>query len=210
MYYEQQENMLYSKCTQNFFSGGGHSPQSSLTIVRYISVDPSNSPRQMLFLPQEKYFAVVWCATIQTSGHYKMGVILHKTRKTNPNQKYMKGFIGNTWSNKTEIHKLIFNKTSGFDLSLLECYWLYSRGASVVYLTCIMSTWQAHLYSKVSWAQRVNRHLHSQGVETDNHIRHTPALAIALPRTCSAPFSSTIVSIDHAFDYSTGHQVRHT
>ena len=104
-----------------FFSRGGHSPQSSLTILRFMSVDPADSPRQMLFLPREKYFAVVWCATIQSSGHYKVGIILRNTRKTNPNWKYMNRFIGNTWNNKTEIHELIFNKTSGFALSLLKC-----------------------------------------------------------------------------------------
>lgn len=185
---------------QKFFSRGGHSIQSFLTTVRFIPVDPADGPRQMLFDPHEKYFAVVWCATIQSSGHYKAGVILHNTHKTNPNR--------NTWSNKAEIRELILNKTSGFDLSLLECYGLYSQGAGVVYLTCIMSTWQAHLYSKLSWAQRVNRHLYSQGVGAD--IQHTPALAIALPRPCSAPFSSTLVSVYHAFEYSTGCPVQRT
>ena len=47
------------KVHRNIYSRGGHSPQSSLTIVRFIPVDPADGPGQMLLDPQEKYFAVV-------------------------------------------------------------------------------------------------------------------------------------------------------
>ena len=149
----------------------------------------------------------MWYATIQTSGHYKMGIILRKTRKTNPNQKYMKGFIGNTWSNKTEIHELIFNKTSGFALGRFECtdcipedqvlsIWLISWGHD-------KHTGSPKFLEHKDWIDTC-----TLGVGAD--IRHTPVLGVALPRPCSAPFSPTIVSIYHAFDYSTEHQVWHT